>query len=41
MQVKQKYGKNAVFRAIDLKPEATTRVRNKLIGGHNGGEEDE
>lgn len=41
LKVKHKYGKNAVLRGIDLKPEATARTRNKLIGGHNGGEEDE
>lgn len=40
LKVKRKYGKNAVLRGIDLKPEATARTRNKLIGGHNGGEED-
>jgi len=39
MKVKHKYGKNAVLRGIDLKSEATARVRNKLIGGHNGCEE--
>ena len=34
--IKRKYGKNAVLKAMDLMPKATTRSRNQLIGGHNG-----
>lgn len=34
--IKRKYGKNAIFKAMDLMPKATTIIRNQLIGGHNG-----
>ena len=30
-------GKNTIVRGMDLEEGATTMVRNKLIGGHNGG----
>ena len=30
-------GKNSVIRAMDLEENATAILRNKLIGGHNGG----
>ena len=36
--VKEKFGKNALLRATDLLPEATTRERNLQIGGHKSGE---
>ena len=36
VQIKEKYGKNAILRAVDLKEEATQQIRNKLVGGHNG-----
>ncbi len=36
--IKIKMGKNSIIRAMDLQENATTIVRNKLIGGHNGGE---
>lgn len=35
LSIKNKYGKNAVFKAMDLTPKATTLKRNLLIGGHN------
>ena len=38
--IRRKLGKNSVLRGVDLKKEATARERNKLIGGHNGGEEE-
>ena len=38
-QIKHKYGKNAILKGIDLTEAATTKKRNKLIGGHNSGEE--
>ena len=41
IKIKQKHGKNAILRGTDLRAEATARIRNKLIGGHNGGEEDD
>ena len=33
--VKGKMGKSAIFRGMDLQENATTLIRNKLIGGHN------
>lgn len=35
-QVKNKMGKNAVLRGMNFQEGATARVRNTLIGGHNG-----
>ena len=34
--IKDRFGKNAVFRGIDLSEGATAIARNKMIGGHNG-----
>ncbi len=34
--LKDRFGKNAMLRGIDLQEGATTRTRNTLIGGHNG-----
>lgn len=39
LDIKQKFGKNAILRGIDLVDGATAQIRNKLIGGHNGGDE--
>lgn len=36
LQIKKKYGKNSILKAMNLEEKATTRKRNKLIGGHNG-----
>ncbi|MCR4941799.1 MAG: DNA repair protein [Campylobacter sp.] len=36
--IKEKFGKNAILRAIDLLPEATAKDRNEKIGGHKSGE---
>ena len=36
LNIKSKYGKNAVLRGFDLQEGATQIERNKLIGGHNG-----
>lgn len=36
LDIKNKFGKNAILRGIDLADGATTKIRNKLIGGHNG-----
>ena len=36
--VKQKFGKNALLKGIDLLPQATQRERNAQIGGHKSGE---
>lgn len=38
IDVKKKYGKNALLRGISFQDKATARERNKMIGGHNGGE---
>ena len=35
--IKNKLGKNSIVRGMDLQEGATTILRNKLIGGHNGG----
>ena len=32
--IRNKYGKDAMFRAMDLEEAATTRERNHQIGGH-------
>ena len=36
IEIKSKMGKNSIIRGMDLEENATTLVRNKLIGGHNG-----
>ncbi len=36
-EIKNRYGKNAVIRGMSLQEKATARVRNTLVGGHNGG----
>ena len=36
LKIKKKYGKNSILKAMNLEEKATTRKRNKLIGGHNG-----
>ena len=36
ISIKEKFGKNAMLRGMDLQEGATARERNKLIGGHNG-----
>ena len=35
--VKQRFGKNALLRGLDLLPDATARERNAQIGGHRSG----
>lgn len=35
LDIKDKFGKNAIVRAMDLDEGATAMIRNKLIGGHN------
>jgi len=37
-EIKNKMGKNSIIRGMNLQEGATTIARNKLIGGHNGGE---
>ena len=36
LDVKKRYGKNSILKAMNLQEKATTIKRNKLIGGHNG-----
>ena len=41
LNIKNKYGKNAVFRGMSLQENATQLMRNGLIGGHKSGEEEQ
>lgn len=34
--IKEKFGKNAVLKGLDLKENATQKERNQMVGGHNG-----
>ena len=34
LKIKQKYGKNAILKGMNLEEGATTRERNEIIGGH-------
>ena len=36
IDIKHKYGKNAVIKGMDLQENATTITRNKQVGGHQG-----
>ncbi len=36
ISIKEKFGKNAVLKALDLKKNATQKERNNMVGGHNG-----
>lgn len=36
IEIKSKMGKNAILKGMNLEDAATTIIRNKLIGGHNG-----
>ena len=36
LDIKDRFGKNAMLRGLDLQEGATQQIRNKLIGGHNG-----
>ena len=38
VDIKKKFGKNSLLRGISFEEKATARERNKMIGGHNGGE---
>lgn len=37
LKIKDKFGKNAILKGIDFVPNATQRERNTMVGGHNGG----
>lgn len=36
LDIKKKFGKNAILKGMNLEDKATTISRNKLVGGHNG-----
>ncbi len=38
LSIKQRFGKNAILKGMDLEDAATTRERNRQIGGHKAGE---
>lgn len=38
LEIKHKFGKNALMRGMDLQEAATARERNRQIGGHKSGE---
>ncbi len=38
LDVKRKFGRNALLKGIDLMPQATQQERNRQIGGHKSGE---
>ncbi len=40
LDIHEKYGKNALLKGNDFKENATQVERNKMIGGHNGGEDE-
>ena len=40
IKLKKKFGKNAILKGTSLEERSTAKMRNKLIGGHNGGEDE-
>lgn len=38
LEIKKKYGRNAMIRGMDLQKEGTAIMRNQQIGGHKSGE---
>ncbi len=40
VKIKNKYGKNSLLKGISYTEKATGRERNKMVGGHNGGEDE-
>ena len=36
LNIKGRFGKNAILRASSLQEEGTMQFRNTLVGGHNG-----
>jgi DNA polymerase V len=38
LDIKKRFGKNAIIKAMDLQEAATARERNRMIGGHKSGE---
>ena len=39
IDIKKKFGKNAILKGMNLEEYATTRERNTQIGGHRSGNE--
>ena len=37
LKIRKKYGKNAMLKGMNFEPAATTRERNRQIGGHKSG----
>ena len=37
LDIKQRFGKNALIKAMSLQSKATGIRRNNMVGGHNGG----
>ena len=40
LDIRQRYGKNAVLNGVNYMPEGTQRERNGFIGGHRAGYDD-
>ena len=38
LNIKDKFGKNAILKGVDLEDAATAQARNRQIGGHKSGE---
>ena len=38
LEIKEKFGKNAILKGMNLEKGATTKERNRQIGGHKSGE---
>jgi len=38
LDIKKKFGKNAILKGMNLEESATTMERNRQIGGHKSGE---
>lgn len=41
LEIKDRYGKNSILKGIDFLPGATQRERNKTIGGHSDGTDED
>lgn len=39
LEIKSKYGKNAILKGVNYMPESTQRERNTFIGGHRAGDD--
>jgi len=40
LDIKKRFGRNAILKGTSLEERSTARLRNTLIGGHNGGEDE-